>query len=476
MAASSCESSLAPVDFLLPTSFESSDSLTVAVERCPLCTTSRRPFYCSGCVNKGSFVHSSSNLHESFHARQDKWKIKKKECSELQERIKLKVAKKHQRDLKISEIEECKRKIELLKSSIELLKRKTEDDQKVLERRKVKNGKGEKDFLRHQDKMTRLRRYVEAAQSAMEKKHASLTTDVRSLKSYRRFHVDILVQCIFSVKEIQPRSETENLAMSTVSALKEACQTTFVRGHWVYTDNGGDTGHRIVEPSLPGNGDYSAYNVWVSENKENGAAPEKEAGHRNPGHTISAALCYTTQLVSVIAHILDVCLPRRLCYSEFCLSDLSERQLTSAVSRLNHNVLHLCFSQNVNPAVLIPKHTLHNVVMLLKCPDFGRICAFEVNESMIQSISDSNTSEESDEEHFVSEDEIDIGIDWERVPHDLEVPTRAGLGTTSTVYTMAYSSQMNTNTTHSTAGSLMSSAAASVASIWRAATSQFERR
>lgn len=78
-------------------------------------------------------------------------------------------------------------------------------DQKVLERRKVKNGKGEKDCLRHQDKMTRLRRYVDAAQSAMEKKHVSLTTDVRNLKNYRRFHVDILVQCIFSVKEIQPR-------------------------------------------------------------------------------------------------------------------------------------------------------------------------------------------------------------------------------------------------------------------------------
>lgn len=35
--------------------------------------------------------------------------------------------------------------------------------------------------------------------------------------------------------------------------------------------------------------------------------------HINPAHTISAALCYATQLATILSHILDVNLPKRLC-------------------------------------------------------------------------------------------------------------------------------------------------------------------
>lgn len=35
--------------------------------------------------------------------------------------------------------------------------------------------------------------------------------------------------------------------------------------------------------------------------------------HNNPAYTISAALCYATQLVNILSHILDVNLPKKLC-------------------------------------------------------------------------------------------------------------------------------------------------------------------
>jgi len=38
-----------------------------------------------------------------------------------------------------------------------------------------------------------------------------------------------------------------------------------------------------------------------------------ELDHINPAHTISAALCYATQLVNILSHILDVNLPKKLC-------------------------------------------------------------------------------------------------------------------------------------------------------------------
>ena len=56
--------------------------------------------------------------------------------------------------------------------------------------------------------------------------------------------------------------DTDAMAMSTVSALAEARQTSYIRGRWVYTENAGEQQYRIIEPTLPGNGDYSAYNLW----------------------------------------------------------------------------------------------------------------------------------------------------------------------------------------------------------------------
>ena len=61
-----------------------------------------------------------------------------------------------------------------------------------------------------------------------------------------------------------------------------------------------------------------------------------------------------------------------LYFSEFCVSDLGEKQFNKAVSRLNQNVLYLCFSQGVNPDNLEPKHTLHNIVALLNSRQLGR--------------------------------------------------------------------------------------------------------
>ncbi len=47
-----------------------------------------------------------------------------------------------------------------------------------------------------------------------------------------------------------------------MTALAEARHTSYIRGRWVHTENGGEQLYQVVEPSLPGNGDYSAYVMW----------------------------------------------------------------------------------------------------------------------------------------------------------------------------------------------------------------------
>ena len=54
-------------------------------------------------------------------------------------------------------------------------------------------------------------------------------------------------------------SDVDAMVMSTVSALAEARHTSYIRGRWIYTDNGGEHQYQIIEPTLPGNGDYSPY-------------------------------------------------------------------------------------------------------------------------------------------------------------------------------------------------------------------------
>ncbi|XP_041351323.1 beclin 1-associated autophagy-related key regulator-like [Gigantopelta aegis] len=466
MAASSCESSLAPIDFQIDSSCESSEEIRVAVERCPLCMSTKRPFYCTVCVNDGVFEHSTSQFPERFTQKKEKWDLQEKEKFKLQERIEKSVRAQHNKAKKQAEIDECRRKVDMLKCYISTLKTHAQQDKKRIEKAKNENALKRRNTARHGDKMAKIKMFIDSITSIAVKRDSDRTAVQNSLAEKRRFLVDVLVQFIFPIEEIQPRSETESINLSTESALQEACHTTFVHGHWVYTDMVGDTGHRIVEhATLPGNGDYTAYNIWAAENRENGSAPEHESGQRNAGHTISAALCYTAQLVSVLIYILDVSLPRKLCYSEFCLDDLTEKQLSSAVSRLNHNILHLCFSQNVSPRHLVPRHSLHNIMVLLRSSELGRLHAFEVNETLIQSITDGSLSSESDDEHMITEDELDL--DWERVASDYPM---------STVYTVAHSGFVNTTTTHSNSEGLITSAAASVASFWRAATSHFERR
>ncbi len=52
--------------------------------------------------------------------------------------------------------------------------------------------------------------------------------------------------------------------------------------------------------------------------------------------------------------------------------ELSEGHFNRAVNALNHNVLHLCFTQDVNPEELNPRHTVQNINLLLKAPHLGR--------------------------------------------------------------------------------------------------------
>lgn len=259
---------------------------------------------------------------------------------------------------------------------------------------------------------------------------------------------------VFFHSEVELSSEFD-----TVSALAEATRTAYVRGRWVYTDNSGEMHFSIVSPTLPGSGDYSAYNLWVAENKDGlPGGSTSSVIDNNPAFNITAALTYTTQLVNILAFYLDIRLPHKLVYSDFCSSDMSEQQFSRRVAKLNANILHLCFTQNVKPEVLHPPRTLHNILQLLNAGvgDLGRIGPVETEPELANSLEeqlarDLETSENSDEEEGDS-----LPLEWEAVPHVQCPEMPAGSITIP-------SPQMTFTQTTSMAGGLVTS----LASIWR---------
>lgn len=103
---------------------------------------------------------------------------------------------------------------------------------------------------------------------------------------------------------------------------------------------------------------------------------------------------------------------------------------------------------------------------------FFRIIAFEVDDDLIQSIEEAGQSEESDDDQVMTEDDGDLELEWERVPHELpemDIPTRSGHSST------AQSNRTEINTRSMTSESLMTSAVASMTSLWRAATGHFDQ-
>uniref|UniRef100_A0A8D2IJU5 Autophagy related 14 n=1 Tax=Varanus komodoensis TaxID=61221 RepID=A0A8D2IJU5_VARKO len=366
-------------------------------------------------------------------------------------------------------------------AALELIPALADLDAEWLLRMKDENQKLYRRAQRHQEKEEKIQRHNRRLGELVEKKAHDLRNQREHLANLRRAHVLELTSVIFPIEEVKidtrdpadaGASESDSaMTSSTVSKLAEARRTTYLSGRWVCDDHNGDTSIGIAGPwiTLPNNGDYSAYYNWVEEKKTT-QGPDME--HNNPAYTISAALCYATQLVSILAHILDVNLPKKLSNSEFCGENLSRRKFTWAVKKLNANILYLCFSQHVNLDLLHPLHTLRNLMYLVspETEHLGRSGPFEVSADLEDSMefvdpSGASETDESGDEHL-SDEETDLGTDWENLPS----PRFCDIPSQTAEMLQSQGGQASHPAASSSAGGMISSAAASVTSWLKAYT------
>ncbi|KFO19407.1 Beclin 1-associated autophagy-related key regulator [Fukomys damarensis] len=526
-------------------SVDDAEGLYVAVERCPLCNTTRRRLTCAKCVQSGDFVYFDGRDRERhifavsylkslepkidisssvtvcakigapspvptplmFIDKKERLNQLKSKQEEFQKEVLKAMEGKWITDQLRWKIMSCKMRIEQLKQTICKGNEEMKKNSEALLKTKEKNQKLYSRAQRHQEKKEKIQRHNRKLSDLVEKKTLDLRSHYEHLADLRRAHILELTSVIFPIEEVKTgvrdpadgSSESDSaMTSSTVSKLAEARRTTYLSGRWVCDDHNGDTSISITGPwiSLPNNGDYSAYYNWVEEKKTT-QGPDME--HNNPAYTISAALCYATQLVNILSHILDVNLPKKLCNrqvteggdvfptvdlpsfleiscvsedAEFCGENLSKQKFTRAVKKLNTNILYLCFSQHVNLDQLQPLHTLRNLMYLVSSSSehLGRSGPFEVRADLEESMEFvdpgvAGESEESGDEH-VSDEETDLGTDWENLPS----PRFCDIPSQPVEISQSRSTQVSPPISSSSAGGMISSAAASVTSWFKAYT------
>ncbi|XP_014207064.1 beclin 1-associated autophagy-related key regulator [Copidosoma floridanum] len=496
---SSC---LPPTDFQLSVEDAEDDDdderLAINLLKCPLCHNGRKSFYCKQCVHRGDFVHSSSVYSERykpscaldtrFIEKQQRFLRLKAARNQLEERCTKALEKHRQRDKLICDINACKERVKILKHMETKARQNIADGQQQLKVLKEINAKITSRLPKHEVQTEKLIKYSLDIKFKWQQQRDAFEKKKQQIKTHAREIAKQLIKYIFPLSRVEPSDRSSNSSEESISdstdlltyALADASGTSYVRGKWVNDtdnvykfykniENNSQVKYRIVHPTLPGSGDYSAYSRWEARNKDEPI--NKENMMHNPARNITAALAYATQLVNILAYYLNVRLPYKMMYKEFYDNDMPDDQFIGKVARLNSNILYLCLTQNTDPTVLQPRHTLQNLMNLLdvEVTDLGRTGAIETDPTIVAHLFNDLAP---DLEKYCSasspdeDDDLDIG--WEAVPHvdcpEVTIPIpRAAMS-------RQHSSNIQVN--QSVAGGLVTSAAASIVSMWRGWTNK----
>lgn len=332
------------------------------------------------------------------------------------------------------------------------------------------------------DKVKMIGDYVLTKLDESEGRHQRLTKLQANLQQLKRDHIEKLVKYIFPISQAVSNrssfSSSDGESKNTINEISEATRTAYVRGKWILQDSFGEIQHIIVAPALPGNGNYSAYNDWatvtpatdVTSGGKNNEDPSKNMASRNPAHTIAGALTYTTQLLQIMCYYLDIRLPYKVSYSDFCTTALSEAQFNRKVTRLNANILYVCYNQGCRLNDLRPTHTLENIQKLLNPTHacLGRFGPMDRNCCLNEMVDAALTPHLGAGEDSDSDDESNLHNEWEAVPSNLQPSGESGAGTGGVP--LPYSNTHHYPQHHQqqvTTTSLMTSAVASVTSFWK---------
>lgn len=329
-------------------------------------------------------------------------------------------------------VEDLKQNIESKRNNIALLKQEIQETKSNISKQKEKyekTAKANSDLAfylpRYEDKVKKLEDYVLAKRDEVNVSRAKKEKSYEELKKVVVENIDNLTRYVFPIRKVVSGQDAEDV-------IAEATRTVCIRGKWQVQEST-EGSYMIVAPFLPGDGDYNIYNDWVMANRE--SLPHSSVSNdtliSSCAYRICAALTYTAQLVQILSFYLNIRLPYKLNYCDFCKIDMPEQKFNHNVNRLNANILYLCYSQRIKLSKLNPAHTLENLykLLVLKEGDLGHrgnnelvYCLPEsIDQKLVQQMHKSG-GDGSDEDS----DEITLTHEWESIPQattlDLNVP------------------------------------------------------
>lgn len=134
---------------------------------------------------------------------------------------------------------------------------------------------------KYEEKVNKLGDFVAGAEEKNDGLRGKCLTLEDQLKLVRRNYIGKLLQYIFPISQTlgtstsirslnESKDQTELMQRDTENELAEAIKLAFVRGKWIsQNESMTELQYVIVAPSLPSNGDYTAYSDWIfSQNKD----------------------------------------------------------------------------------------------------------------------------------------------------------------------------------------------------------------
>lgn len=373
----------APSDFNVPSTPDGFDwSADGCVMRCHLCTSSRRSFHCRDCVERGDFLHAhSGRLGERFFEKRARLNALQQRKDALADRASALLLPFRERETLRQLLEQKRREAVAMRAELERRRALLEHEQQLHKQLTDSLADAKKKFPGFANNVDNLRSFVEERL----KRNEQLTVERDAMKRQLTLRVRRLIGClttyVFPIREVRgsgpdalrqedgaraaantrtasvaaaaatasaarsSSSSTTSLSKSDaaaheekISALAEATRTAYVGGRWVLQASAQhELQHAVVAPTLPANGDYSAYVDWIETTNQDGGPPgtpnqaataaamaaTPTAGRDGDGtltslndaYRISAALTYATQMVNLLSYYLDVHLPYRLSYA-----------------------------------------------------------------------------------------------------------------------------------------------------------------
>lgn len=416
------------------------DDGTMRTMRCTLCRRARRSFHCADCATLGHFRHTTAERNgETFADKRQRYDALVVQHRELGERAQRALEPARRREALAYDVLAARLRLEHMRAELAVRQKRVAEAKELNQRLNASIEETRKRFPQYANNVDNLRAFVDDRLAKNERLAAERDELQDQLQQRVKRLVHGLVRNVFPITQLHQhqqqhtalsassqrsplssptaggvvtmRSDIEHLS----SALAEATRTAWVRGRWVLQDSGQHELHYqlIGGPALPANGDYSAYADWVQRQRDGSsnasassatstaaavaaaaaassisassvgagsaaAALQTVPTSANDAYRITAALTYTTQLVNLLGYFLNVNLPYRVNYADFCNKELSAGAFERKCFRLNTNVLALCVAQNVERRLVVGPQTIANLVHLLAAETLGRCGPVEV--------------------------------------------------------------------------------------------------